>query len=123
MSFLSSLFGRRTAPPPAPPADTLVLTGAGLDGAAGPVSLTVAVGERTFTAKATRKGLGDGFPAEYALHGFEQLVPEPEPQPKGELLTTVMAYEQGEFPAAGGELAGAYGEALEWAGDAARAAN
>lgn len=80
MSLLSSLFGRRTAPPPAPPADTLVLTDAGLDGAAGPVSLTVAVGERTFTAKATRKGLGDGFPAEYALHGFEELVPEPEPQ-------------------------------------------
>ncbi len=42
--------------------------------------------------------------------------------PKGELLTTVMAYEQGEFPAAGTELAGAYGEALEWAGGAARAA-
>jgi c-di-GMP phosphodiesterase len=41
--------------------------------------------------------------------------------PKGELLSTVMAYEQGEFPAAGGELAGAYGEALDWAGGAVRA--
>ena len=79
MSFLNSLFGRRT-PPPAPPADTLVLTGAGLGGAAGPVSLTVAVGERTFTATAARKGVGHGFPAEYALHGFEEVVPEPEPQ-------------------------------------------
>ena len=44
--------------------------------------------------------------------------------PKGELLGTVMAYEQGEFPAADGEvpLSGAYGEALEWAGGAVRAA-
>jgi c-di-GMP phosphodiesterase len=43
--------------------------------------------------------------------------------PKGELLNTVVAYEQGEFPAADGEvsLAGAYGESLTWAGDAVRA--
>jgi c-di-GMP phosphodiesterase len=44
--------------------------------------------------------------------------------PKGELLTTVVAYEQGEFPTDDGEvsLAGAYGESLDWAGGAARAA-
>jgi EAL and modified HD-GYP domain-containing signal transduction protein len=45
--------------------------------------------------------------------------------PKGELLTTVVAYEQGEFPAADtGEvsLAGAYGDAVEFAGGALRAA-
>ena len=41
--------------------------------------------------------------------------------PKGKLLNTVEAYERGAFPAADG-LAGAYGEALEFAGDAARAA-
>ena len=39
------------------------------------------VGERSFTAKTTRKSLGDGFPAEYALHGFEELVREPSPSP------------------------------------------
>jgi c-di-GMP phosphodiesterase len=44
--------------------------------------------------------------------------------PKGELLTTVVAYEQAEFPAGDGEvsLAGAYGDAVEWAGGAVRAA-
>jgi hypothetical protein len=78
MSFLSSLFGR--TPPPPPPSDTLVLTGAGLDDAAGAVTVTVAVGERSFTAKATRRGVGDGFPAEYALHDFEELAAEPEPE-------------------------------------------
>jgi c-di-GMP phosphodiesterase len=42
--------------------------------------------------------------------------------PKGELLNTVVAYEQGEFPAADGEvsLAGAYGESVTWAGEAVR---
>jgi c-di-GMP phosphodiesterase len=42
--------------------------------------------------------------------------------PKGELLDTVVAYEQGEFPAADGEvsLAGAYGESVTWAGEAVR---
>jgi EAL and modified HD-GYP domain-containing signal transduction protein len=40
--------------------------------------------------------------------------------PKGELLKTVVAYEQGEFPAGDGEvsLAGAYGDAVAWAGEA-----
>ena len=40
--------------------------------------------------------------------------------PKGELLSTVVAYEQGEFPTGdGGEsLAGAYGESVTWAGEA-----
>ena len=41
--------------------------------------------------------------------------------PKGELLTTVVAYEQGEFPsAADSEVspAEAYGDALVWAGEA-----
>jgi c-di-GMP phosphodiesterase len=40
--------------------------------------------------------------------------------PKGELLTTVVAYEQGEFPTDEGDLAGAYGESLTWAGEAVR---
>ena len=41
--------------------------------------------------------------------------------PKGELLTTVVAYEQGEFPAAdeaGVSPAEAYGDAVTWAGEA-----
>jgi c-di-GMP phosphodiesterase len=45
--------------------------------------------------------------------------------PKGELLTTVVAYEQGEFPTDGaGEvsLATAYGDAVEYADGAIRAA-
>ena len=45
--------------------------------------------------------------------------------PKGELLSTVVAYENGGFPALDtGEvsLAGAYGDALQWAGGALRAA-
>jgi EAL and modified HD-GYP domain-containing signal transduction protein len=45
--------------------------------------------------------------------------------PKGELLTSVLAYERGEFPSApaapGVSLAGAYRAALEWADDAHRA--
>jgi c-di-GMP phosphodiesterase len=42
--------------------------------------------------------------------------------PKGELLNTVVAYEQGEFPAAEGDVsvAGAYGESVTWAGEAVR---
>jgi EAL and modified HD-GYP domain-containing signal transduction protein len=40
--------------------------------------------------------------------------------PKGELLTTVVAYEQGEFPSAVGPEV--YGEAVQYAGDAVRAA-
>jgi EAL and modified HD-GYP domain-containing signal transduction protein len=40
--------------------------------------------------------------------------------PKGELLTTVVAYEQGEFPTDDGEvpIAAAYDESLTWAGEA-----
>ena len=44
--------------------------------------------------------------------------------PKGELLSSVIAYERGEFPHApngGVSLAGAYRAALEWADDAGRA--
>ena len=44
--------------------------------------------------------------------------------PKGELLSSVIAYERGEFPNAangGVSLAGAYRAALEWADDAGRA--
>jgi EAL and modified HD-GYP domain-containing signal transduction protein len=43
--------------------------------------------------------------------------------PKGELLKTVVAYEQGAFPSAAGEVspAQAYGEAVQYAGDAVRA--
>ena len=73
MSFLSSLFGRRTPPPP-PPTDALVLVS--LEAGAGPLTLTLAVGERTYTAQATRRGVGP----EYALHGIEEVVPEPEPE-------------------------------------------
>jgi EAL and modified HD-GYP domain-containing signal transduction protein len=39
--------------------------------------------------------------------------------PKGELLTTVVAYEQGEFPSTVGPEV--YGEAVQYAGDAVRA--
>ncbi len=73
MSLLSSLFGRRTPPPP-PPTDALVLVS--LEAGAGPLTLTLAVGERTYTAQATRRGVGP----EYALHGIEEVVPEPEPE-------------------------------------------
>jgi EAL and modified HD-GYP domain-containing signal transduction protein len=38
--------------------------------------------------------------------------------PKGELLSAVVAYERGDFPADDGSLQGAYGEAVEWAGGA-----
>ena len=45
--------------------------------------------------------------------------------PKGELLSSVVAYERGEFPSVGAapgvSLAGAYRAALEWADDAHRA--
>ena len=44
--------------------------------------------------------------------------------PKGELLSTVVAYERGEFPnmpSPGVALASAYRAALEWADDAGRA--
>ncbi len=85
MSFLAKLFGRSAPPPPPPPppppSDTLVLTGAGLDGATGPVEVTFAVGDRTFTATATRRGAGTAFPAEFALSEIREVVPEPEPAP------------------------------------------
>ncbi len=68
-----------------------MLTGAGLDGAAGAVTVTVVVGERSFTAKTTRKSLGDGFPAEYALHDFEELAAEPEPEPEFEAVLAAEA--------------------------------
>jgi EAL and modified HD-GYP domain-containing signal transduction protein len=92
MSLLSRILGRRTPPPPPPPpaappppppppppTDTLALTGAGLDGAdlAGPVELTLLIGDRTFTAAATRRGPATTFPAEFALSGFHEVVPEP----------------------------------------------
>ena len=43
--------------------------------------------------------------------------------PKGELLTTVVAYEQAEFPTDDGEvsISSAYGESVTWAGEAVRA--
>jgi EAL and modified HD-GYP domain-containing signal transduction protein len=46
--------------------------------------------------------------------------------PKGDLLTSVLAYERGEFPSAPAapvSLAGAYRAALEWADEANRAVN
>jgi c-di-GMP phosphodiesterase len=69
MSLLSRLFGRRPEPTPPPPpsppprADLLTLTGAGLEAAdtAGPAKVTIAFGERTFTATATRRGADLAF--------------------------------------------------------------
>ncbi len=74
------------AAPPAPPArpapprgDTLFLTGEGFDGAdlSAPATVTVTLGERTFTATATRRGTGD--PAEFALTEIHEVIPEPTP--------------------------------------------
>ena len=81
MSFLSSLFGRRTPPPV--PTDALVLVS--LDGGAGPLTLTLAVGERTYTAQATRRGAG----SEYALQGIEEVLTEPELEPEPEFEAVV----------------------------------
>src|SRR5215216_4823219 len=95
MSLLSRILGRRTPapppppppavaspapppPPPPPPSDTLVLTGEGLDGATGPVEVTLTIGDRTFTASATRRGSGTTFPAEFAVSGFDEIVAVPE---------------------------------------------
>jgi EAL and modified HD-GYP domain-containing signal transduction protein len=94
MSVLSRLFGRRpetppavVAPPPPPPpppprADSLFLSGDGFDGAdlTGPATVTVTLGDRTFTATATRRGAA--LPAEYALADIREIVPEPEPEPE-----------------------------------------
>jgi EAL and modified HD-GYP domain-containing signal transduction protein len=87
MSLLRLIFGRRpapapavVAPPPAPPrADTLFLSGTGFDGAdlTGPATVTVTLGDRTFTATATRRGLAQ--PAEFALTEIHELIPEPTP--------------------------------------------
>jgi EAL and modified HD-GYP domain-containing signal transduction protein len=60
----------------------LVLSGAGLDGAEGPIGLALTIGDRTFTATATRREPGTTFPAEFALSGFDEVVPEPEPEPE-----------------------------------------
>src|SRR3954452_20859729 len=88
MSLLRSLFGRRqaappppSAPPPPPPprGDVLLLTGTGFDGAdlSAPATITVALGDRTFTATATRSGVG--YPAEFALTEIHEVIPEPTP--------------------------------------------
>jgi c-di-GMP phosphodiesterase len=75
-------------PPPAPPApprgDSLFLTGEGFDGAdlTGAATVTVTLGDRTFTATATRRG--DGLPAEFALEDVREVVPEPEPEAEPE---------------------------------------
>jgi len=93
MSLLSRILGRRIPPPPPvaappppppPPTDRLVLTGVGLDGAdpAAPVQVTLTMGDRTFTATATRRGPATTFPAEYGLAGFAEVLPEPEPAPE-----------------------------------------
>ena len=126
-----------------------MLSGAGLDGAAGAVTVTVAPEElielALQRARMCEKLGGDAADAHFTVGLFsvaDALLDAPMDDvletlpfsdeirdalltregPKGELLSTVMAYEQGEFPAAGGELAGAYGEALDWAGGAVRAA-
>jgi c-di-GMP phosphodiesterase len=60
-----------------------VLTGAGLAGVdpAAPVEITLTIGDRTFTATATRRAAGTTFPAEYGLADFNEIVPAPEPEP------------------------------------------
>jgi EAL and modified HD-GYP domain-containing signal transduction protein len=82
MSLLRLIFGRRPAPAPIAPApprgDVVFLTGAGLEGAdlAGPATVTVTLGDRTFTATATRRG--HTHPAEFALGEIHEVVaPEP----------------------------------------------
>ena len=83
MSLLKLIFGRRPGPPPPPPAprgDSLTLTGAGLADAdmSLPAVVTVTFGDRTFTATATRRGIG--HPTEFALSEIHEVVaPEPEP--------------------------------------------
>ena len=97
MSLLSRIIGRRTPPPPPPPpapvavapppppppppppSDTLVLTGAGLEGAdpAAPVEVTITIGERTYAATASRRVAGNEFPAEYALSRFDEVAAAP----------------------------------------------
>jgi c-di-GMP phosphodiesterase len=59
-----------------------VLTGDGLEGAdpAAAIEVTVTIGERTFTATATRREPGSTFPAEYDLAAFAEVVPEPPPE-------------------------------------------
>src|SRR5690349_14295079 len=89
MSLLGRLFGRPAPPPPPPPppppapprTDLLTLTGAGLDGAdtAGPATVTIAFGEKAFTATATRRGPG----LDFALSDIQEVIaPEPEPEPE-----------------------------------------
>ena len=81
MSLLKLIFGRRPASPPAPPpprGDSLTLTGTGLADAdlSQPATVTVSFGDRTFTATATRRGIG--YPTEFALTDIHELVaPEP----------------------------------------------
>src|SRR3954452_10388748 len=86
MSLLRLIFGRRPAPlpvvpapPPPPRGDVLFLTGTGLDGAdlTGPATVTVTLGDRTFTATATRRGVA--HPAEFALTEIHEVIPEPAP--------------------------------------------
>jgi c-di-GMP phosphodiesterase len=86
MSLLRLIFGRRPAPapvvpaPPAPPrGDVLFLTGNALDDAdlTGPATVTVTLGDRTFTATATR--CATGYPAEFALTEIHEVIPEPAP--------------------------------------------
>jgi EAL and modified HD-GYP domain-containing signal transduction protein len=81
MSLLKLIFGRRPEPPPPPPpprGDSLALTGTGLADAdlSQPATVTVTFGDRTFTATATRRGIG--YPSEFALTDIHELVaPEP----------------------------------------------
>jgi EAL and modified HD-GYP domain-containing signal transduction protein len=83
MSLLRLIFGRSSAPAPAVPApprgDTLFLSGTGFDGAdlTGPATVTVTLGDRTFTATATRRGIA--HPAEFALTEIHEVIPEPTP--------------------------------------------
>ncbi len=87
MSILRRILGGRPAPPPppsapppapAPPGDVLTLAGGGLDAdLSGELEVTITVGGRTYAAATTRRGA-----AEFALHDFREVVPEPEPAPE-----------------------------------------
>jgi EAL and modified HD-GYP domain-containing signal transduction protein len=85
MSILRRILGGRPAPPPPPPpppplpprGDLLTLAGGGLSAdLSGDVEVTITAGGRTYAAATTRRGA-----AEFALHDFREIVPEPPPAP------------------------------------------
>jgi EAL and modified HD-GYP domain-containing signal transduction protein len=82
MSILRRILGGRPAPPPPPPppppgADLLTLSGGGLSAdLSGEIAVAITAGGRTYFAATTRQGA-----AEFALHDFREIVPEPPPPP------------------------------------------